>query len=447
MIEMRRALLVTLFVTFFVACGSLEGPRALAPTPSAAAAPRLPQPIAQPITRVGAGGQVAWLWSFSPDRKRSLVGIGPKSDVVAQLDDATLAGATAFWRSAEGDTLFIARPNEIATYSAFNGKPQRSYPNPAAAIADTAVSRNGRWLAILSAGPDPQLHLIDLSSGSVQMTPVIHDPNAKLPGLSGQTAAALWGLVIFASDSQSLYTLTDWGGPARITAFTLAAGKLTQTNTAVDGQSGRRLPSCGGPAAAASVSVRAQALVIFCHVDGAVWFFDLTALGNVIVVQADQPNPFWLSPIFTPDGQLLYLHQWPAFGDKMQVVDLASRKLLGPVPTPTKLGDPGPFSWRVPMAYAGGTASTVPISPDGLKLYSATDDGVIVLRVPDLRPLVKLAPGFHVNEVWVSGNGRTLFATAGDLKSVLVINEDGSGTPSVITVSNTFGGFIASERG
>lgn len=445
MIEMRRGLLVTLFVAFFVACGSLEGPRALAPTPSAAA-PRLPQPIAQPITRVGAGGQVAWLWSFSPDRKRSLVGIGPKSDVVAQLDDATLAGATAFWRSADGETLFIARPNEIATYSAFNGRPQRSYPSPAAAITDTAVSRDGRWLAILSAGPDPQLHLIDLSSGSVQTLPVLHDPSARLPGLGGQTAAALWGLVIFARDSQRLYTVTDWGGPARITAFTLGAGKLAQTNTAVDDQGGRRLPSCGGPAAAASVSARAQALVLFCHVDGAVWFFDLTALGNVTVVQAHQPNPFWLSPIFTPDGQLLYLHQWPAFGDTMQVIDLALRKLLGPVPTPTKPGGSGPFSWGVPIAYAGGTASTIPISPDGLKLYSATDDGVMVLRVPDLRPLAKLASGVHLNEIWVSGNGQMLFATASDLKSVLVISEGGSGAPSVITLGTTFGGFIASDH-
>ncbi len=198
-------------------------------------------------------------------------------------------------------------------------------------------------------------------------------------------------------------------------------------------------------AAAASISARSQALVIFCHVDGAVWFFDLSALGNVTVVQADQSNPFWLSPIFTPDGQLLYLHQWPAFGDKMQVIDLASRRLLGPVPTPTKLGDPGPFSWRMPIAYAGGTASTVPISPDGLKLYSGTDDGVIVLRVPDMRPLAKLAPGVRMNEVWVSGDGRTLYATTADSKRVVVINEDGSGTAS-LTASNTLGGFIASDR-
>ena len=186
--------------------------------------------------------------------------------------------------------------------------------------------------------------------------------------------------------------------------------------------------------------------MVFCHVDGGVWFFDLATIGGISVVQADQPNPFWLSPIFTPDGQLLYLHQWPAFGDKMQVIDLSLRKLIGPLATPTRLGDPGPFSWGIPVAYAGGTASTVPISPDGLKLYSGTDDGVMVLRVPDLKPLAKLAPGVKVNEVWVSGDGRTLYATADDNKRLVVIHENGTGVQSVST-PNLVGGFIASERG
>jgi hypothetical protein len=32
----------------------------------------------------------------------------------------------------------------------------------------------------------------------------------------------------------------------------------------------------------------------------------------------------------------------------------------------------------------------VPVSPDGLKLSLATDDGVMVLRIPDLKPIAKL---------------------------------------------------------
>ena len=119
-------------------------------------------------------------------------------------------------------------------------------------------------------------------------------------------------------------------------------------------------------------------------------------------MRSKQGNPFWLSPIFTPDGQLLNLHQWPGFGDTMQVVDLSKRKLLGPVPTPTDPNQNGPFAWLITNAYAGGVASTVPISPDGLKLYSATDDGVMVLRIPDLKPLARLAAGFKASEVVLS---------------------------------------------
>jgi hypothetical protein len=174
--------------------------------------------------------------------------------------------------------------------------------------------------------------------------------------------------------------------------------------------------------------------------------FDLKTLTSFGVVRSDQKNPFWLSPIFTPDGQLLYLHQSPGFGDQMQVIDLASQKILGPLPTPTKLGDSGPFSWLMPVAYAGGVASTQPISPDGLRLYSDTSDGIVVLRVPDLKPIAKLAAGTPINEIWISGDGRTVYASAGDRKSLIIAKDDGTGVKTV-PLPVEIGGFIASEHG
>jgi hypothetical protein len=42
-------------------------------------------------------------------------------------------------------------------------------------------------------------------------------------------------------------------------------------------------------------------------------------------------------------------------------------------------------------------ASTVPVSPAGLELHAATSDGVMVLRIPDIKPLAKLAAGFKAN--------------------------------------------------
>jgi hypothetical protein len=296
-----------------------------------------------------------------------------------------------------------------------------------------------------------QLQMIDLQTGSAQVLPVPHDANASLPGMScspGPSCASTvaWGLAVFSPDSTHLYTLTDWGGPARLSAFNLASAKLVQTATVVDGQQGRQFATCGAPAMAAKVIDSGHTLVAFCHMDGAVWFFDLTNLTNSAVIQSKQGNPFWLSPIFTPDGQLLYLHQLPGFGDTMQVIDLANRKLLGPLPTPTNTNQNGPFAWLITNAYAGAVASTVPVSPDGLELYSATNDGVLVLRIPDLRPLAKLDAGFSANEVWVSGDGQTIYATSEDGKTLRVMHADGSHERSV-SLPSLGGGFIASEHG
>ncbi len=130
----------------------------------------------------------------------------------------------------------------------------------------------------------------------------------------------------------------------------------------------------------------------------------------------------------------------------MQVVDLVRRRMLGPVVMPTSSQQDGPFAGLVGDAYAGGIATTVPVSPDGLKLYSATDQGIMVLRIPDLKPLVTLAAGTRSNEVWVSGDGRTLYLSADDSSRLLVMREDGSGLRS-ISLPRGAGGFIAAEHG
>jgi DNA-binding beta-propeller fold protein YncE len=243
-----------------------------------------------------------------------------------------------------------------------------------------------------------------------------------------------------------VYALTDWGGPTRLSAFKIAGDNLVQVASAVLGADGKSFSTCSAPAMAAKVVDSNKTLVAFCHADGAVWFFDLTNMTEPAVIQAKQPNPFWLSPIFTPDGQLLYLHQWSGFGDSMQVIDLTKRKLLGPVPTPTDPNQNGPFGWLITNAYAGGIASTVPVSPDGLRLYSATNDGVVVLRIPDLKVIATLGRGFDADEVWVSGDGKTIYATSMDGKSVLVAAADGSKVVKA-TLPDLAGGFIASEHG
>ena len=51
-----------------------------------------------------------------------------------------------------------------------------------------------------------------------------------------------------------------------------------------------------------------------------------------------------------------------------------------------------------------------------------------------------------VDEIWVSGDGRTLYATADAGKRLAVIAEDGSAV-KIVTPPAQMGGFIASERG
>jgi hypothetical protein len=410
----------------------------------------LPQPVPQPITRTSAAAQVAWL-RFPKDQS-SLVAVDPRGRLVALDRSTSSAGARAYgvWRSADGSTIYAAGADQITAYSALDGTVQRTYSRAPGNVVSNVFSPDGHWLAMLLLDYDLQLQVIDLRTGSSQMVPVGHDPNANLPGLScsGGSCAnkVAWGMALFAPNSTRVYTLTDWGGPTRIEAFSLAGDKLHQTAAAVDGRGGLHVPSCSAPAMAGRVSGDGKTLVAFCYMDGAVWFFDLDPLVSTRRIWSKQPNPFWLSPIFTPDGHLLYLHQVPGFGDTMQVIDLARQKLLGPVPTPTKLDQSGPFAWLIKDAYAGGVPSTVPLSPDGLKLYVAQGHGVMVLRVPDLKPLALLAPAFPANEVWVSGDGRTIYATSTDGKHLLVMGDDGS-NQNTVTFADPTNGFVASEHG
>ena len=422
-----------------------------APSPAASAKILLPQPIPQPVTRTSPAAQVAWVRTSMLDasgssRRTALIGVDPTGRVVGRIDDTTDPFVNRVFRSADGASLLTVGDAVITSYSALDGSVQRTYPRePRDGVVDAAFSPDGRWFALI--GSSAYLQLVDLRSGLAQTMPLAHDPNPQTPGLTvapGVSLGLIWSTLAFAPDSKRLYTIVDWAGPLRITAFDVTSAGLVQIATAVDGQGSRMFPGCGGPGLVARVVGGGQTLAFFCHVDGLVESIDLATF-TASTVRAEMKNPFWLAPIFTPDGQLLYLHQYPAFGDVMQVVDLRSHTLLGPVKTPTKADDPGPFSWLFPVAYAGGTPSTVPVSPDGLRLYARAADGVTVLRVPDLKPVAKLASGVSdLDEVWVTGDGKTVYATA---KGRIYVLPEAGGPPNVVTLPNEISGFIASEHG
>lgn len=405
-------------------------PGASSASPTASARVVLPLPIVQPLMRISAAAQVAWVGIRVNGGPTTFVGVDPAGRIAGRI-----SGATMLWRSPDEAHLF-AVGNEITEYSALDGRREGSYvPTAVSGVSAVSFSPDGRWLALLgralSPGGDARvLQSMDLETGRSFATDLTHSANATQLGST----------LVFSPDSQHLYTIVDWGGPLRLTAFDVTPDGPRESATAVDGQNGRRLSGCGGPAIAARVVDGGRTLVTFCYADAEVDFIDLATLTSVAQLHPKMANPFWIAPVFTPDDRLLYLHQYPAFGDQMQVVDLRTHALLGPVPTPKKLSDPSPFAWLFPVAYAGGTPSTVPVSPDGLHLYVA-DDGITVLRIPDLRPIAKLAPGVKLNEIWPSADGRTLFAS--DTADRLYVVPAAGGSPVAVTLDGTITGFVA----
>jgi hypothetical protein len=395
----------------------------------------LPAQPPQPITRTSPGAQVAWLWLSLGGGQSGQVAVDPAGNTLFSTN--SLAGIDGAWRSPDGATVYTISVSRIFAQDAASGRAIRDYARPAGSIVGQAFSPDGRYLALMSMRTDFDLSLLDLQTGAGMDFSLPRDTNAVVatPAFSGSGS---WSVPVFGTDSSHLFTVTSFGGPARVTALQVVDGRLLQLATA-----SVNLPTCGAPAA--KVVADGQTLVVFCHSNGQVWFVDLRNLSLIAVVDSHQPNPHWFSPIFTPDGKRLYLHQDPGFGDKMTLIDLTSRKLYGPVSTPQDPSLPGPFDGLITQAHAGFVASTVPLSPDGLTLYSASPHGILALRVPDLKPLARLAPGANVSEVWVSGDGKTLFATTSNGKSLLVMRSDGSDRKTVSLPADAR--FIASEHG
>ena len=67
-----------------------------------------------------------------------------------------------------------------------------------------------------------------------------------------------------------------------------------------------------------------------------------------------------------------------------------------------------------------------------------------MLRVPDLAVLTTLAPGIGTSEVWISGDGRTVYAIDGQR---FTIASDDGGSVKKIDLPKPNGSFIASEHG
>lgn len=202
--------------------------------PTPANTSQLPNPVPQPITRTSPGAQVAWV-----TQSNDVIAVDPNGRVVARLNEQV--NSYGIWRSADGATIYGSTSTSITAYSALDGKLERTYSRAPGTIESDVFSPDGRWLALLLVNNDFQVQVVDLQTGTAQELAIPRPANSNT------------GVLVFTPDSSSLYAMTDWTGPVRLTAFSLTAGKLKQTGSAVSGEQSRSYPACSAPAVAAKV--------------------------------------------------------------------------------------------------------------------------------------------------------------------------------------------------
>jgi DNA-binding beta-propeller fold protein YncE len=180
-----------------------------------------------------------------------------------------------------------------------------------------------------------------------------------------------------------------------------------------------------------------RTLVAFCPMDGRVSWFDLERMTVTKEIVVSQQNPFWTTPVFSPDGKTLYLDEGGT--GRLTVVDLTNRTIVRSM----RFAAAGmnPLAWLgslvVIPAYAGGIPRTAALSPDGTWLYAA-GAGVSLVRVPDLSVRGRWVPDVSVNSVWASPDGQTIYVLSrGD--ELHALRTDGSQVAKLGLPANTYG--------
>jgi hypothetical protein len=285
------------------------------------------------------------------------------------------------------------------------------------------LSADGHYFAVAGNSPS-SLQLVDLSTGRS-----IASTNVGLPAFGVP--------VILGEQAQHVYVV----GPTIVKfAFDGTTLRLEQTTT------GHTL-SCdglvvGGGNSAGGLPFRVLAdqrtLVAFCPGDGRVTWFDLVAMKVTHEVVVGQNNPFWVSPVFSPDGNTLYLHE--AQTGKLHAVDLIQRRIA----TSTKVAtaDSNPLAWLrsllVTDASAGGIPRTAAVSPDGTWLYAVGGGGVALVHPPDLAVKGRWLADVSFDSVWASADGGTVYLL-GPGDQLRVLRTDGSEIAKVSLPAYTSG--------
>jgi hypothetical protein len=424
-VSRRRPLLAVGQVTAVLAIGLVIGAVAFSMHRSRLTPATVTTSPTTPIV-AGPGADIAWVTSQQSSGGAYagdiVTGIDATGRVVGRIN------ASVDLRSPDGSHLYALVGPEVHAYSASDGHLENVYTLPLMAGGLEMLSADGRYLAVATGS---RVQLVDLSDGRVTDPFAVGSPAYSVP-------------VIVGPQAQHVYIVRD-----SVTRLAFDGAKLR-----VDGHSTGRAMSCnglvlGGGNSAGGLPFRVLAdgrtLVTFCPGDGRVTWFDLVAMKVTHEVVVGQRNPFWVSPVFSPDGNTLYLHEGGT--GALHVVDLVHQTIV----TSTKVAtvDTIPFAWLgsllVTPAYAGGIDRTAAVSPDGTWLYAIGDfgarGGVALVHLPDLAVNGRWLPDVSFNSVWISADGRTIYLLAnGD--ELRVLRADGSQVAKLSLPANTYGNFI-----
>jgi hypothetical protein len=177
--------------------------------------------------------------------------------------------------------------------------------------------------------------------------------------------------------------------------------------------------------------------------DGRVTWFDLERMTVTHEIVVDQQNPFWLTPVFSADGNTLYLHEGGT--GALHSIDLIHQTAGKPAKVAT--ADWNPLAWLgsvlVRPAYAGGIPRTAAVSPDGTWLYAVgafgAGGGVSIVHLPELTVKGRWLPDLSIDSVWSSADGRTVYILMSTGKDLLVLRPDGSQVARVALPAITYG--------
>jgi hypothetical protein len=373
----------------------------------------------------GPGADIAWITSQQSSGGSYtgdiVTGIDPTGHVVGRIN------ARDELRSPDGSHLYALTDGGIDVYSAVDGHKEQTIRLQSVSFGQPMLSVDGRYLAVVGNSPST-LQLVDLLAGRSLASTNVGLPAYGVP-------------LIIGAQAQHVY----------VVGATIAKFAFDGTSLRLDQRTADQTIACnglvvGGPNSAGGLPFRVLAdertLVAFCPGDGRVTWFDLVSMTVTHEVAISQRNPFWVSPVFSPDGNTLYLHEGGT--GALHVVDLVRRKIV----TSTKVAavDSNPLAWLgsllVAPAYAGGIDRTAAVSPDGTWLYTIGDfgapGGVSLVHLPDLAVKGRWLPDVSFNSVWVSADGLTIYllGTGDELR---VLRADSSQVAKLSLPANTFG--------